>query len=889
VQIIECVFVFAQKLFKETGVSIMCVSGAISVLCLPLYMVAENWQEVERKIQKRLAPKIAKIKAVFKGDEQYMILSTYYRQNHYHPVYAMRSTFGLLIQIPFFIAAYSYLAHLDALQGSRFLFIRDLGKPDALLLIGGGGVVSLNILPILMTLINCTSGAVYTRGLAIKDKVQLYGMSLVFLVLLYNSPAGLVLYWTLNNVFSLIKNILQKIHPVKQVVYVFCYFFIVLLDVYILFFHPGHPSKRFIAAGICSLLLFFPLFIKFYHRIPKRSISDTFPFNTKMFLCATFALFLITGLVIPSALIASSVTEFSFIETYTSPFPFIGTTMIQAAGFFLFWGIILYYFFSNQVKLWFTLFFSLFSLIALINTFGFPGNYGFLTTTLIFSNTEMLNVVGKNVFINILILIAVTIVYIFLFFFNSKWKRFLYSFQIVIVLTLVTLGVINIVKIHYAFSELLDQKNTVVATDDKKKIYHFSKQGKNVLVIMLDRAISGYVPYIFQEKPELLTSFRGFTWYPNCVSLGGYTLLGVPALFGGYEYGPDEVQKRANELLVKKYNESLLVLPRLFLENGFVVTVTDPSWANFRLDPDLRIYNDYPSIHAENLHGRYTMNICRKYPDLQVISISALLEKKLLRFSLFKISPSFLRQILYDYGNWLVTTKFGSTEMTSDTLDNYANLDILPEITGVINTEENRYTALVNDLTHEPAFFQAPDYVPANKVTNKGNSLFAEEDSYHVNMAALILLGKWFYFLQQHDVYDNTRIIIVSDHGWYINSALPDNFTLPNGSSFLNFNPLLMVKDFKNSEQSDNGFITDNTFMTHADVPFLASKDITNAENPFTHKPLHHDKTGGVIISTAYAWESPDPLKYTWKIQTNEWLYVKENIFKPENWSAVSK
>ncbi len=62
-----------------------------------------------------------------------------------------------------------------------------------------------------MTLINCIAGAVYTRGFAFKEKAQLYGMALLFLVLLYNSPAGLVLYWTLNNVFSLLKNIYYKI------------------------------------------------------------------------------------------------------------------------------------------------------------------------------------------------------------------------------------------------------------------------------------------------------------------------------------------------------------------------------------------------------------------------------------------------------------------------------------------------------------------------------------------------------------------------------------------------------------------------------------------------------------------------------------------------------
>jgi len=45
IQILEFVFVFAQKFFKETGLSIICISGAVSILCLPLYMVAESWQD----------------------------------------------------------------------------------------------------------------------------------------------------------------------------------------------------------------------------------------------------------------------------------------------------------------------------------------------------------------------------------------------------------------------------------------------------------------------------------------------------------------------------------------------------------------------------------------------------------------------------------------------------------------------------------------------------------------------------------------------------------------------------------------------------------------------------------------------------------------------------
>jgi membrane protein insertase Oxa1/YidC/SpoIIIJ len=138
-QVIEVVFVFAQKIFRETGVSIMCVSGVISALCLPLYFKAEKWQEKERETQRRLQPQIDKIKAAFKGDEQYFMLSAFYRQNHYHPIYALRSAFGLFMQIPFFIAAYSYLSRLSLPQDSRFLFIPDLTRPDGLSPLGGGG------------------------------------------------------------------------------------------------------------------------------------------------------------------------------------------------------------------------------------------------------------------------------------------------------------------------------------------------------------------------------------------------------------------------------------------------------------------------------------------------------------------------------------------------------------------------------------------------------------------------------------------------------------------------------------------------------------------------------------------------------------------------------
>lgn len=85
VQIIEIVFAFSQVVFKEAGVSIVLVSCIVSVLTLPLYENAERIQKKEDDLQKSMKSKVDKIKAVFKGDEKYLMLSTYYKQCHYHP------------------------------------------------------------------------------------------------------------------------------------------------------------------------------------------------------------------------------------------------------------------------------------------------------------------------------------------------------------------------------------------------------------------------------------------------------------------------------------------------------------------------------------------------------------------------------------------------------------------------------------------------------------------------------------------------------------------------------------------------------------------------------------------------------------------------------------
>jgi len=879
VEIIEISFAIIYRIFGNKVLAIVGVSAIVTVCTMPLYFIAEKWQQIERDIQKKLKPKIDKIKAVFKGDEQYMILSAFYRQNHYHPVYSMRSSLGLLIQIPFFIAAYSYLSHLDFIKGTSFLFINDLSLPDRFLTIRG---FSLNILPLIMTAINCISGAVYTKGFQAREKIQIYGMALVFLVLLYNSPAGLVLYWTMNNFFSLLKNILLKIKHSSKIIWIFLCLGVVVL--YIRFIPIGLSPKRLFVMGFCSIIFFVPLIIKFI-KFCKNKLLQIFPleqsslYQTKTYVFSALILLTLTGLVIPGSLIASSVQEFSFLESYTTPLPFLFIIFIQAFGFFLLWPLCIYFMFSKKIRTALCFVLSLFCIAAIVNTFIFPGDYGFITTTLKFSNPDTLESKYAGIIISSLVTLAILCICAYLLL--TKRKIFFQSLQFIILASLVSFGIINIVKINKDFLEYENLLNNASANtqfiDNPEPVFNFSRTGKNVIVFMLDAAVSGYLPYFFDEKPELLDDFSGFTYYPNCISFGMHTRIGAPLIFGGYEYEPRLIQKNRSYAM-EKHNEALLMMPRIFLNENYRTTVTDPPFANYSFTPDLSIFNPYPEINAINTKGNYTGIWLRSHPDLKVVSVPKLLNDLLLRFSFLKIFPSTFRVFIYDKSLWLKPEEPSNNQLTLNTLDCYTTLDFMPQLTEISDDNFNTYTSILNDLPHDPVMFQYPDYIPVMEITNQGDGPFANEGYYHVNIATILLVGKWLNFLQEQGVYDNTRIIIASDHGRGVGSNYTGNMQLPNGNWLSTYHALLLVKDFG----STGNPVTDNTFMTHGDVPSLAMNGlIENPVNPFSGNPIESKKEDGVTITTASA------LQYT--ISDNQWLHVRDDIFDSANWRTVSE
>ncbi|MCM1320676.1 MAG: membrane protein insertase YidC [Bacteroides sp.] len=389
VQITEFFYQLFYEITDNQGAAVIGLSFIVTFLTLPLYMVAEKWQEKERTAQAKLKPGIDRIKAAFKGDEQYMILSEFYRQNHYHPIMALRSSFSLLIQIPFFIAAYNFLSELEPLKDYSFLFIKSFGEPDAAFHIGS---VPINVLPIAMTLINCTAGAIYSKGHGKSEKIQIYVCALVFLVLLYNSPAGLVVYWTMNNILSLAKNIFYKLKNPRRTLYVIaCTCGVFLAAAALFVFTNAKPIFRAAVLLLGIALPTAPFAAKALFRMLKQSFPalDRSPaLRLRLFLASAVVLTLLAGAAVPLFLMESEPEQYFYVDGGTTPFVFILHTFLQAVGYFMLWPGCFYALFSSASKKALSLLFCFSAFFAVVNSFVFSGNYGPILPELIFMEPQ---------------------------------------------------------------------------------------------------------------------------------------------------------------------------------------------------------------------------------------------------------------------------------------------------------------------------------------------------------------------------------------------------------------------------------------------------------------------------------------------------------------------
>jgi len=810
--ILEFLFVLFNRIFSAPGLAIIFLSIVVNIFLLPIYLIADRWQKEDQDLQKKMKKKLDVIRSAFKGDEKQMIINAYYRQMGYSPVFMLKASVGLILQIPFFIAAYHFLSKTSMLSGVSFLFLTDLNTPDALLKLPFAifGTDKVNIMPFIMTVINLLSAFIYAKNMGKREIIQLSVMAFVFLILLYSSPSGLVLYWTMNNIFSLVKN--STIKYIKNPQFILKIIAILTGIVFLIMIWTGKANVeryKIMFSMIAMLLIIVPFLWNKIKKMTELIKNENFTTDkddlSDLYIWSFIILFLLIGFLNPAQVLSSSVYDFE------KPWTFFLRTFLQGLSLLFLVPLFIRALSPIPVRRIFAGAASVLALNSLLCFFALSAYYGVMDRNFTFENTERLRH-AFPLWISIIVPLAAIIVTTVLIIF--KKEKILGFFYKISCIALIVLGIVNLVTMHKQYTQFTSLNNK--SNENTFTVFPLSKTQRNVFIIFLDRAQGSAMLDALDFIPSFKKELDGFIFYPNSLSFGSATVTGVPALFGGYKYTPSAINERKDELLVNKVNEALKLIPEMFSDAGFRVTFTDPVIANMQSVPDISIFENMENVNARLLTGKLTDRFRADFPNDQNKGASDFDFDILFRYGIFRTAPPVLRYGIYYKGLWWREAAYNSYGRAAA---EFSSLYYLPQIT---YTDEGSpaLNILSNGTVHEAGAYNT-NFFPQSKPV-----IFSDEEIerygskenteyMYVFFAAIKQLVKWFQFLKNEEVYDNTRIIVVSDHG--------GRYTLSADTADMKgYNPLFMVKDF----DSRGEIIVSNEFMTHSDTPYFAAENI---------------------------------------------------------------
>lgn len=202
---------FFQGIVGNWGVAIILLTFLINIVLYPLSLKGlKSMREMQA-----LQPKIEALRATYKDNPQKLnreIMELYRK----HKINPMGGCFPILLQMPVFFALYQVLMRSVEIRSAPFLWIRDLSQPDKLIVFNFSIPwfgKEFNILPLLMAVAMFIQQKLSTPPraapssasdqMAQQQKMMMIMMPLMFGILFYHLPSGLVLYWFINTLLTI--------------------------------------------------------------------------------------------------------------------------------------------------------------------------------------------------------------------------------------------------------------------------------------------------------------------------------------------------------------------------------------------------------------------------------------------------------------------------------------------------------------------------------------------------------------------------------------------------------------------------------------------------------------------------------------------------------------
>ncbi len=346
-----------------------------------------------------------------------------------------------------------------------------------------------------------------------------------------------------------------------------------------------------------------------------------------------------------------------------------------------------------------------------------------------------------------------------------------------------------------------------------QRLFSFSPDRPNVLVFIYDQYHGGDIGRMLDEDPAMASRLPGFVWYRDVVSDGNNTLLSFPALLGGPAYTPGAINLRRGRTLADRVVDATAELPRLFLNAGYAVSCCN-------VGQNLAVDNGVPLSRLAGFAGDRLVDVPQP-PEYAVLAREALDAgdgggadggdaKLLLAVSLFRSVPNLLRAGLVGLGAF-------ETESSGKVYHDIAVPLLMPRYLAA-DSKEPTYKIFVSALSHNPFLLGPDSLVPLEKEERRALAKSADAHFY-TERHIIAMLESLVARMRAMGVYDNTRIILASDHNYQRD---PNPFLRDVTSPFEQMPPrpyaLLLVKDFNAGAPLS---VSDRLMQGH-DMPALA-------------------------------------------------------------------
>lgn len=202
------------------------LSYGLAIIAITIIIKGIFWPvtQAQSRMSRRMAalqPQMKVLQEKYKDDPLKMQkkMSEFWKEHKINPA---AGCLPMLIQLPIFFGFFTMIRSAIELRGASFLWVADLSKSDTLFVIPGINFIPListpeglpfNLLPLLMgaTMLWQSHLTPPSPGMDPAQQKMMKYLPAIFIIFLYNYSAGLALYWTVNNLLSVLQTKLIKL------------------------------------------------------------------------------------------------------------------------------------------------------------------------------------------------------------------------------------------------------------------------------------------------------------------------------------------------------------------------------------------------------------------------------------------------------------------------------------------------------------------------------------------------------------------------------------------------------------------------------------------------------------------------------------------------------